>query len=125
MSSEVEESEQVEDLEKRISEMEATIRGLTEELVDANTRIRKLEEREGMHQPMDRVEHEEVSPDESGDAQSQQAGGWGEVDEAQQQARSQMEDDSEAEGAEASKDAGAKEEAESEEPDLGDDIIVA
>ncbi|WP_331236165.1 DUF7518 family protein [Natronorarus salvus] len=33
----------VEDLESRVSALEATIRGLTEELVEANERIRVLE----------------------------------------------------------------------------------
>ncbi|WP_188980581.1 DUF7518 family protein [Halocalculus aciditolerans] len=124
MSSEVED-ERVEELEKRVSEMEATIRGLTEELVDANTRIRKLEEREGMHEPMDRVEHQQVSPDGQPAADEEApAGGWGEDDDAQRQARSQMEE-SKGDGAESSKDGDANEEAENEDSDLGDDIIVA
>ena len=33
----------VEDLESRVSELEATVRGLTEELVEANERLRVLE----------------------------------------------------------------------------------
>ena len=94
----------IEALEKRVSEMEATIRGLTEELVDANTRIRDLEDAQGMHEPMDRVEHRTIGR--NGD----DAGESGE---------------SSADGAEASKDDATNEEAESEETGVGDDIIVA
>ncbi|WP_122088907.1 DUF7518 family protein [Halalkalicoccus subterraneus] len=36
-------SNRVEDLETRVEELEATVRGLTEELVEANERIRTLE----------------------------------------------------------------------------------
>jgi hypothetical protein len=36
--------DRVQSLESRIEELEATVRGLTEELVDANQRIRDLEE---------------------------------------------------------------------------------
>ncbi|MFB6269694.1 MAG: hypothetical protein ABEH83_07105 [Halobacterium sp.] len=36
-------SERVDDLEQRVEELEATVRGLTEELVDASERIRTLE----------------------------------------------------------------------------------
>lgn len=38
-------SNRVEDLESRVQELEATVRGLTEELVEANERIRVLESR--------------------------------------------------------------------------------
>ncbi len=37
-------SNRVEDLESRVEELEATVRGLTEELVEANGRIRELED---------------------------------------------------------------------------------
>jgi predicted nucleic acid-binding Zn-ribbon protein len=36
-------SNRVEELESRVKELEATVRGLTEELVEANERIRALE----------------------------------------------------------------------------------
>ena len=36
-------AERVDDLEDRVAELEATVRGLTEELVDASERIRTLE----------------------------------------------------------------------------------
>ncbi|WP_232687434.1 DUF7518 family protein [Halobacterium zhouii] len=39
-----EDSSRADDLEERVSELEATVRGLTEELVDAGERIRTLEE---------------------------------------------------------------------------------
>jgi len=39
-----EDSERVAELEGRVEELEATVRGLTEELVDASERIRMLEE---------------------------------------------------------------------------------
>jgi chromosome segregation ATPase len=39
-----EDSQRVEDLAGRVEELEATVRGLTEELVDASERIRMLEE---------------------------------------------------------------------------------
>ncbi|MFB6119851.1 MAG: chromosome segregation protein SMC [Halobacteriaceae archaeon] len=38
-----EDSERVEELESKVAELEATVRGLTEELVDATERIRQLE----------------------------------------------------------------------------------
>jgi hypothetical protein len=38
-----EDSERVEELESKVAELEATVRGLTEELVDATARIRHLE----------------------------------------------------------------------------------
>jgi hypothetical protein len=38
-------SNRVEDLETRVQELEATVRGLTEELVESNERIRELEAR--------------------------------------------------------------------------------
>jgi|GEM_PF-936877 len=38
-----------EDLEQRVAELEATVRGLTEELVDATERVRELERDAGMH----------------------------------------------------------------------------
>ncbi|WP_232700976.1 DUF7518 family protein [Halobacterium wangiae] len=38
-----EDSERVDELEERVGELEATVRGLTEELVDASERIRQLE----------------------------------------------------------------------------------
>lgn len=37
------------ELEQRVAELEATVRGLTEELVDATERVRELERDAGMH----------------------------------------------------------------------------
>ena len=39
-----EDSSRAQELEERVAELEATVRGLTEELVDAGERIRALEE---------------------------------------------------------------------------------
>jgi hypothetical protein len=43
-----EDSERVEELESKVAELEATVRGLTEELVDATERIRNLEDSTGV-----------------------------------------------------------------------------
>jgi uncharacterized coiled-coil protein SlyX len=63
--------ERVDELEERVAELEATVRGLTEELVDASERIRTLEAE------LDRTpstaelrearEEEPVDPDEGAD----------------------------------------------------------
>ena len=50
-------------LESRVEELEATIRGLTEELVEANQRIRELEE----EQESVRAQAEEAKSEESKD----------------------------------------------------------
>jgi len=42
-------SDRISKLESRVTELEATVRGLTEELVDSNERIRELERRHGFH----------------------------------------------------------------------------
>ncbi|WP_020222889.1 DUF7518 family protein, partial [Halarchaeum acidiphilum] len=44
------ESEDITALENRVKELEATVRGLTEELVDANERIRELEDYHDAHE---------------------------------------------------------------------------
>ena len=43
-------SESTDVLEQRVAELEATVRGLTEELVDATERVRELEREAGMHE---------------------------------------------------------------------------
>lgn len=53
-------SNRVEELESRVQELEATVRGLTEELVEANERIRTLESR---HEETANVEQREVGVD--------------------------------------------------------------
>ncbi|MDL5361724.1 hypothetical protein [Halalkalicoccus sp. NIPERK01] len=50
-------SNRVEDLESRVQELEATVRGLTEELVEANERIRVLE---SQHEEETTVEGREI-----------------------------------------------------------------
>ncbi len=52
-------------LESRMEELEATIRGLTEELVDANQRIRELEQAQEDSEESSQVE--EAKSDESKD----------------------------------------------------------
>lgn len=55
-------------LESRMEELEATIRGLTEELVDANQRIRELEQaREAEEKEEESSQAEEAKSDESKD----------------------------------------------------------
>ncbi|MGA9400300.1 DUF7518 family protein [Haladaptatus sp.] len=53
-------------LESRMEELEATIRGLTEELVDANQRIRELEQAREAEQE-ESSQAEEAKSDESKD----------------------------------------------------------
>lgn len=59
-------SNRVEDLETRVEELEATVRGLTEELVEANERIRDLESR---HETEADVEGREVGVETDRDEQ--------------------------------------------------------
>ncbi|WP_423745989.1 hypothetical protein V5735_08585 (plasmid) [Haladaptatus sp. SPP-AMP-3] len=57
-------------LESRMEELEATIRGLTEELVDANQRIRELEQAQetaDADAKSDSAQDEEAKSDESKD----------------------------------------------------------
>lgn len=57
-------------LESRMEELEATIRGLTEELVDANQRIRELEQAQetaDADAKSDSTQDEEAKSDESKD----------------------------------------------------------
>ncbi len=50
-------SNRVKELESRVEELEATVRGLTEELVEANERLRALEDH---HEEETNVEGQEV-----------------------------------------------------------------
>ncbi|GGM71507.1 peptidoglycan hydrolase CwlO-like protein [Halarchaeum rubridurum] len=62
-------SEDVAALENRVKELEATVRGLTEELVDANERIRELENHHDAHESAGRPASEPLAagaPDEGG-----------------------------------------------------------
>jgi len=54
-------SEDVAALENRVKELEATVRGLTEELVDANERIRELEDYHDAHESAGRPESEPLA----------------------------------------------------------------
>ncbi|MFB6077539.1 MAG: hypothetical protein ABEJ80_01000 [Halarchaeum sp.] len=56
-------------LESTVTELEATVRGLTEELVDANERIRELEAKHGLHEPAS-GESASASPSASESAES-------------------------------------------------------
>lgn len=101
----------VEELEATVSELESTVRGLTEELVETKERVRALED--------------ELEPDvavsgltrESAD-QSQSA------DERTSGSRSTSEQ-SEETAVEADKGDGSEEADETDDSELGDDIIVA
>ena len=67
-------SASTDELEQRVAELEATVRGLTEELVDATERVRELERDAGMHDSTSekraRRERTAVTPTEQ-DAQSE------------------------------------------------------
>ncbi|MFC6904774.1 DUF7518 family protein [Halalkalicoccus tibetensis] len=63
-------SNRVEDLETRVEELEATVRGLTEELVEANERIRELESRHETEAEAD-VEPREVGVETDRDEQDE------------------------------------------------------
>lgn len=60
-------SESTDVLEQRVAELEATVRGLTEELVDATERVRELERKAGMHdspsEKRARRERKQVAPE--------------------------------------------------------------
>ncbi|QLC33806.1 hypothetical protein EFA46_006205 [Halarchaeum sp. CBA1220] len=64
-------SDRVSELESRVKELEATVRGLTEELVDANERIRELEDYHDAHESAGRPASEPLAagaPEEDADA---------------------------------------------------------
>ncbi|MBP2252272.1 Tfp pilus assembly protein FimV [Halarchaeum solikamskense] len=110
-------SEDVAALENRVKELEATVRGLTEELVDANERIRELENYHDAHESAGRPESEPLAagaPNEGGAAErsaTTEAAG-GDADAAD--AAAAEPEDTPAEGAE-----------ETDEESDFDDIIVA
>lgn len=65
-------SEDVAALENRVKELEATVRGLTEELVDANERIRELEDYHDAHESAGRPSSEPLAagaPEDGGAAE--------------------------------------------------------
>ncbi len=118
----------VEELEKTVTELESTVSGLTEELVEAKERIRDLEA-ELEPQPADGSSFPEADPEEVREAVAQ----------------AEVEDDEQSEEAEAAAQAAARDDVErfdaeagagdetdtAEEPEegddseFGDDIIVA
>jgi chromosome segregation ATPase len=61
--------DRIESLESRVEELEATIRGLTEELVDANQRLRELET------DQESTQAEEAKTDESKEEIEEDEGG--------------------------------------------------
>lgn len=104
----------VEDLEATVDELEATVRGLTEELVETKERVRILEaeleeERETAEQSVDEMLTPEPGDDGPGSEAEQE-----DVEQAAARARSEGAKDHEGEGGD-----------DSEESELGDDIIVA
>lgn len=95
----------VEELESRIAELEATVRGLTEELVDANERVRLLERRvEGAEPSATAVDGEREATDEDA-VEREIAAPSGTEDEAPKPTETDESTD--------------------EEPESSDDIIVA
>jgi len=55
--------DRVSELESQVTELQATVRGLTEELVDANERIRELEGRHGVHEGVERASGRRTAAD--------------------------------------------------------------
>ncbi len=115
----------VEELEKTVTELESTVSGLTEELVETKERIRDLEA-ELEPQPADGSSFPEADPEEVREAVAEAEVEGENADEAAAQAAAR--DDVERFDAEA----GAEDETDTaEEPDdgddseFGDDIIVA
>lgn len=119
----------VEELEKTVTELESTVSGLTEELVEAKERIRDLEA-ELEPQPADGSSFPEADPEEVREAvaQAEVDGDTPESETPETAAQAAARDDVERFGEEA----GAGDETDTaEEPDeeddseFGDDIIVA
>lgn len=128
-------SNRVEELEQTVSELESTIEGLTEELVDAKERIRVLESqleidagdyvepqsrRTRGAPPAREAEPDEIEAAVEGDAGRGEAG-RADVDES---AETQAAADGEAEAAKAA-DTQDSEDTDDSGSELGDDIIVA
>ncbi len=107
----------VEDLEATVDELEATVRGLTEELVETKERVRileaELEEERATDSDVESVD-EMLTPD-PGDATGDRSEAEQEdVEQAAARARNEGAKDHDAEGGD-----------DNEESELGDDIIVA
>ena len=107
----------VEDLEATVDELEATVRGLTEELVETKERVRilesVLEEEAAANTGVESVD--EMLTPEPGSAEADRSEAEQEdVEQAAARARSEGAKDHDAEGGD-----------DSEESELGDDIIVA
>jgi len=107
----------VEDLEATVDELEATVRGLTEELVETKERVRileaELEEERTADSSAESVD--EMLTPEPGSAEADRSEAEQEdVEQAAARARSEGAKDRDAEGGD-----------DSEESELGDDIIVA
>ncbi|WP_435335396.1 DUF7518 family protein [Haloarchaeobius sp. TZWWS8] len=104
----------VESLEATVNELESTVRGLTEELVETKERVRILEaELE--------ADPRSVAPDTSSDEPEMLTPEPGSAEAAQSDVEAAAADAS----SEDAKNADAESEEESEESGLGDDIIVA
>ncbi|MFD1647475.1 DUF7518 family protein [Haloarchaeobius litoreus] len=106
----------VEDLESTVDELEATVRGLTEELVETKERVRilesELEEERAADSGVESVD--EMLTPEPGESVDRSEAEQEEVEQAAAQARNEAAKDHEGEGGD-----------DSEESELGDDIIVA
>lgn len=105
----------VEDLEATVDELEATVRGLTEELVETKERVRILE--------AELDEERESSPEQSVDEML--APEPGEGDDSAEAQPEDVEQAAARAGSEGAKDHDAEGGDDSEESELGDDIIVA
>ncbi|GGL32130.1 hypothetical protein GCM10009037_14710 [Halarchaeum grantii] len=76
-------SDRVSELESRVKELEATVRGLTEELVDANERIRELEDYHDAHESAGRPASEPLAagaPEEDASADASPSGAAADAD---------------------------------------------
>ncbi len=100
-------NDRVEELEATVSELESTIRGLTEELVETKERVRMLENE------VDPEPAATVGSGRSGESTSTKSDGEAAPEDVQEAA------------AEADKDEGDNAEDEPDDSGLGDDIIVA
>ncbi len=100
----------VEELESRVKELEASVEGLTDELVESKVRIRELESA---------LDEEDVSTDQGNQGETTNGGSAG--------TSTDLEDLSEAGPADTSKreDANSDDNREESEADSGSDIIVA
>jgi uncharacterized protein involved in exopolysaccharide biosynthesis len=108
----------VEDLEATVDELEATVRGLTEELVETKERVRilesELEEERADDSGVESVDEMLTPEPGDGNGVDRSEAEQEDVEQAAARARSEGAKDHDAEGGD-----------DSEESELGDDIIVA